>query len=697
MLVCYIDYGGTDTVDVCDLKLLPEELQPVTVPPKAQKCSLRGVRCTENSWSEAAVLYFEEIISEKKLLAEARVSDFLSASCDAGLPVRLLDMGLSVGAKLIEAGHAVEEANERNASVNIAVVSEPIEQFKLSMDSSAEKSFLETQDGAGGGAGDAGPLVDIEADVFGNDVEPKEEKCENTREVSDGLVPAGLAEMRMDNESFVPSVVKANTDVAAPEVSEQQTQPVSDSVDIDNTPGPTVTDAEETLADKCDLTTHAICLATEETKGGLSTENLVASAESESHSFSTEQAFACDEEDPDDFDTPKAERSFEDPSLAKVGGTSVSLEAVLEALPKETAEETTHQETDCLDTRNEDVADGSVQEICGKAHADHVDADVSIKDDLSTECAPVPHESEERAEFETATAEGSSAEPTTIASCEEREASTSEVDMKMKMSDEPPQSKPPMDGEISPMVLPTGTLTPVFVSCCDSPNEFYIQLSDTFELDELTKDMQDVYNSDATSDERLTNPKPGMLCAAFSREDSSWYRARIVQVTEDNVLVHYVDFGGKETVTSDLRQLQKQFVEKPAQALKCELGKVNPLNTEKDWSNDCKQTFVAETGMQRQLLAELHPVNRSIPGPHGDTKGLAVNLYADGTSIADILVNAGVAAHSSSKYRQVSVVFLCASRRVKAKAEGKTCSCPVCRSPVGHAFFHLQDSQCAGR
>ena len=78
----------------------------------------------------------------------------------------------------------------------------------------------------------------------------------------------------------------------------------------------------------------------------------------------------------------------------------------------------------------------------------------------------------------------------------------------------------------------------------------------------------------ALEDAQINQP----CCAQFT-EDDSWYRAQILNITEDHeVEVCYVDYGNTETIPEGrLRLLDQEVKDLPAQAVRCMLHGVRPI------------------------------------------------------------------------------------------------------------------------
>ncbi len=224
-------------------------------------------------------------------------------------------------------------------------------------------------------------------------------------------------------------------------------------------------------------------------------------------------------------------------------------------------------------------------------------------------------------------------------------------------------SKPDLD-TIEPLSLPVHTPTSVYLSYGKSPSHFYLHLADSSQLEKLNDLMQTTYAKKTPSEEQqddsetLSNEshhtlelEPGSLCASFSLEDQSWYRAKIVSVEGDHAMVDYIDYGSNENIPiRDLKVLEKDLMLISAQAAFCYLsdavlpsrekpGKVctdgesdmSDAETNADWSTDVIETFLAEAGMQRELTATAQSEVNPLTGKQ------AVCLSYDEVSIAKML------------------------------------------------------------
>ncbi|KNC21229.1 Maternal protein tudor [Lucilia cuprina] len=115
-------------------------------------------------------------------------------------------------------------------------------------------------------------------------------------------------------------------------------------------------------------------------------------------------------------------------------------------------------------------------------------------------------------------------------------------------------------------VYETGTLYEAVISHVNSPCDFYIQFTkDTIRLEDMTQSLNTL------AMEKLENPCKLQLCAALYPEDSKLYRAKILEILDNNEYrVLFVDFGN-EAVTTELKTLPQDLVELKEFSKKCQL------------------------------------------------------------------------------------------------------------------------------
>lgn len=148
----------------------------------------------------------------------------------------------------------------------------------------------------------------------------------------------------------------------------------------------------------------------------------------------------------------------------------------------------------------------------------------------------------------------------------------------------------PSEVEISPATLNTENQNgiSVILTHFDTPNEFYLQLSEAAEtVEKLQADLQTAAPHLAD----LENPSAGVLCAAPYSLDQMWYRAQVLDADADITTVRFVDYGNTDvlengvtfvkTLPSDLLMLEQH-------ARRCSL---NVRSSEEEWSPVALQKF----------------------------------------------------------------------------------------------------------
>uniref|UniRef100_A0A4W6CC58 Tudor domain-containing protein n=1 Tax=Lates calcarifer TaxID=8187 RepID=A0A4W6CC58_LATCA len=109
----------------------------------------------------------------------------------------------------------------------------------------------------------------------------------------------------------------------------------------------------------------------------------------------------------------------------------------------------------------------------------------------------------------------------------------------------------------------------VYVSHCNSPLSFYVQL---VKLDTITSSVTEVGKAISHTHIDPDTLSPGSPCIALFSDDHLWYRAEVVDKNGDEVSVLFVDYGNKSQVNiTDVREIPPDLVEYPPQAFLCEL------------------------------------------------------------------------------------------------------------------------------
>uniref|UniRef100_A0A663MQ48 Tudor domain containing 1 n=1 Tax=Athene cunicularia TaxID=194338 RepID=A0A663MQ48_ATHCN len=117
------------------------------------------------------------------------------------------------------------------------------------------------------------------------------------------------------------------------------------------------------------------------------------------------------------------------------------------------------------------------------------------------------------------------------------------------------------------------------VSSVQNPENFFCQqMHSARQLAELQVSLNDHCGKSPSSP--AFHPTAGNVCCAQFTEDNLWYRAAVIQcVSEDAVLVGYIDYGNFEVLPlTRLRPVIPRLMDLPAQAIRCTLAGVKPLS-----------------------------------------------------------------------------------------------------------------------
>ncbi|XP_043284054.1 tudor domain-containing 6 isoform X2 [Venturia canescens] len=170
---------------------------------------------------------------------------------------------------------------------------------------------------------------------------------------------------------------------------------------------------------------------------------------------------------------------------------------------------------------------------------------------------------------------------------------------------------PPLGEENSPNVL---------VSHVNSPSDFSVQAQNSItELETMVDHLVA-----AESFLPLDKIEEGIICAAKFPEDDQWYRAKILSHGDAGTEVFYIDYGNS-AVTSELRVLPKDIVEKPALSTGCSLQMPEDVDT---WSEEACQKFF-ELVNEGITMFEYEVLE--------DKKPAIVRLSIDGTDIVEMM------------------------------------------------------------
>lgn len=123
--------------------------------------------------------------------------------------------------------------------------------------------------------------------------------------------------------------------------------------------------------------------------------------------------------------------------------------------------------------------------------------------------------------------------------------------------------------ELPSKCVPSGLEADVYVSHCNSPLSFYVQLAR--EEDELISMVEKLNDPESAPHTDIPQVHPGDLIQAEFADDASWYRAVVREISgETAALVEFVDFGNTATTPmSKMGALEKRFLQLPIFSIHC--------------------------------------------------------------------------------------------------------------------------------
>ncbi|KAM9708689.1 tudor domain-containing 6 [Menidia menidia] len=129
----------------------------------------------------------------------------------------------------------------------------------------------------------------------------------------------------------------------------------------------------------------------------------------------------------------------------------------------------------------------------------------------------------------------------------------------------------------------------VYTSCIVGPQYFWCQRTNMADLNEVLTLVQE---AGQVQESMITTKmlKPGSPCLALFSSDKKWYRAQVIQRTDETLRVIFVDYGNEsELDISSVRSLPKSLLEKAPQAFLCCLSGFN--ESEGSWDENASDKF----------------------------------------------------------------------------------------------------------
>ena len=246
-----------------------------------------------------------------------------------------------------------------------------------------------------------------------------------------------------------------------------------------------------------------------------------------------------------------------------------------------------------------------------------------------------------------------------------------------------PSSSPTLT-EVKVPSFPVDTPTEVCLSYIESPAKFFLHLLENFSrLEELTREMNEIYSQMSQRDQVLFSLNEGVFCAARFSEDKVWYRARIVSVGRATARVRFVDYGNEEDVpASDLKSLRVQFATEACLAIQCHLDSFPPeIASSPDIIERFSQFIASEKQLVAKFLKPFTSYSVSVPIELFDT-----SLPQEEQNVSNLLVKVG---QTQSKSQSVTAPVQAKSSTTSSKLALPQIK-PVLNQPIECTVTHVE-------
>ncbi|XP_064001831.1 tudor domain-containing protein 6 isoform X2 [Pogoniulus pusillus] len=146
-----------------------------------------------------------------------------------------------------------------------------------------------------------------------------------------------------------------------------------------------------------------------------------------------------------------------------------------------------------------------------------------------------------------------------------------------------------------------GQTLEVYVTVADGPEYFWSQSADTEEMKYIEEKIEEAENLGLNClNDCVSCIKSGDICLVKYSEDGKFYRAKIISMKGDSVVVRHVDYGSEEAVNVTMvKEIPRELLKVPNQAFACCLSGFS--SSEGSWLSEAKQKF---HDMTKDLLLE---------------------------------------------------------------------------------------------
>ncbi|XP_071598191.1 tudor domain-containing protein 6 [Heliangelus exortis] len=146
-----------------------------------------------------------------------------------------------------------------------------------------------------------------------------------------------------------------------------------------------------------------------------------------------------------------------------------------------------------------------------------------------------------------------------------------------------------------------GQIVKIYVTVVDGPEYFWSCCADTEDMNYIESKIEEAENLGLNSwNDCRSCIKSGDFCLARYSQDGKFYRAKVISIKGDNVVVRHVDYGSEEAVSMEMvRQIPCELLKIPYQAFPCCLSGFR--SSEGSWLSEAKDKFYDIT---KNLLLE---------------------------------------------------------------------------------------------
>lgn len=150
-----------------------------------------------------------------------------------------------------------------------------------------------------------------------------------------------------------------------------------------------------------------------------------------------------------------------------------------------------------------------------------------------------------------------------------------------------------------------GQTVKIYVTVVNGPEYFWSRSADTEEMNYIEEKIEEAETLGPNSLNYFRSCiKSGDICLAKYSQDGKFYRAKVISVKGDNVVVRHVDYGSEEAVHLEMvREIPCELLKVPNQAFACCLSGFN--SSEGSWLSEAKEKFY---DMTEDLLLEAEVV-----------------------------------------------------------------------------------------